>query len=66
MSRFLTRQDDGSYLEELESMDVCRWRIDGICYNVLCDCFGDCPYPSSICESNRYCEHFEKEDGIID
>lgn len=65
MSRFLTKKEDGTYLEEIESMEVCKWRIIDICCNDKCDYCGDYPYPSSICESKNKCEYFEKEDGVL-
>ena len=70
MSRFLTLKEDGTYLEEIESMGVCKWRIDDICCNDKCDWLADYPYPSSICEidedgKNYACGCFKKEDGII-
>ena len=34
MSRFLTKNEDGTYLEEIESIEVCRWRINEVCYNL--------------------------------
>ena len=33
MSRFLSRNSDGTYLEEIESMEECKWRINGMCCN---------------------------------
>jgi hypothetical protein len=61
MSRFLTKKDDGSYLEEIESMHECKWRINDCCCNESSEFLGDC-YCSSY--RNRPC--FEKEDGIIE
>ena len=66
MSRFLTRNPDGTYLEEIESMEVCKWKINEVCCNDKSDYLGDYPYPSSICENNKECKHFEKEDGVIE
>ena len=66
MSRFLTRKEDGSYLEEIESMEICKWRINGVCSNEKCDCLGDYPYSRSICEDKYGCGCFEQEDGIIE
>ncbi len=71
MSRFLTPKEDGTILEEIESMEVCKWRINDVCCNEICDCLGGYPYPRSICEleedgKNYMCGCFEKEDGIID
>lgn len=70
MSRFLTQKNDGTYLEEIESMEVCRWRINDVCCNDKSDCLGDYPYPRSICfleedGKNYACGCFEKEDGEI-
>lgn len=60
MSRFLTKKEDGTYIEEIESMEECKYRIDDVC------CNEDSEY---LCE---YCYHaeikppcFVKEDGII-
>lgn len=68
ISRFLTSKKDGSYLEEIESMEVCKWKINEICCNDRSDCLGDYPYPSKICNSQEIfmqCPYYEKEDGII-
>lgn len=65
MSRFLTQKKDKTYLEEIESMEVCKWRINDICCNDKCDCLGDYPFPSSMCEDENWCACFEKEDGKI-
>lgn len=69
MSRFFARYGK-KYIEEIESMEFCRWRVDGVCCNSECDARGDYPYPHSICEleedgQNHSCGCFEKEDGII-
>ena len=65
MSRFITRKEDGTILEKIESMELCKWRVNEVCCNEECDCLGDYPYPSSICEDKYACGCFEKEDGII-
>lgn len=65
ISRFLTSKKDGSYLEEIESMEVCKWKVNEVCCNEKCEELGDYPYPSSKCESKEKCKYFEKEDGII-
>lgn len=31
MSRYLTQKEDGTYLEEIESMEVCKWKINEVC-----------------------------------
>ena len=33
MSRFFERNEDGTYTEKIESIDVCKWKIDEICCN---------------------------------
>ncbi len=70
MSRYLTQNKDGTYHEEIESMQVCKWRINDLCCNDKSDYLGNYPYPSSICEidedgKNYACACFEKEDEII-
>lgn len=65
MSRFLTRKEDGTYLTEIESMDLCKWLINDVCCNDKCDCLGDFSYPRSICEDEYGCGCYEKEDEII-
>lgn len=63
MSRFMTHKEDGTYLDEIESMEVCRWRINDICCNDKSDCLADYPYPREICfiDSKNRCKHFEEE-----
>lgn len=62
MSRFLTKKDDGTYLEEIESMEVCKWRINDVCCNENSEHLGDWFY---CCDDKIKCKYFEKEDGII-
>lgn len=65
MSRFLTRNKDGTFLEEIESMEVCKWRINDVCCNEESLDLGDYPYPREKCESKEGCRCFEKENGIV-
>ena len=60
MSRFLTKKDDGTYLEEIESMEVCKWRINELCCNYKSEYLGE-----FYCNDVIICNCFEKEDGII-
>lgn len=62
MSRFLTKEGE-RYIEEIESMELCKWLINEVCCNDQSECCGD--YPYLHCESKKYCRYFEKEDGII-
>lgn len=68
MSRFITKQEDGSYLTEIESMEVCKWRYNDTCCNDKCPDLADYPYPYDKCyEDNIFkCEYFEKEDGKVE
>lgn len=71
MSRFITHLfETDEYLQEIESYDVCKWRINDVCCNDSCEELGDYPYPREMCnkESPEYmkCEHYEAEDGIIE
>lgn len=63
MSRFIT-EVNGKYIEEIESMEVCKYRINEVCCNDKCDCCGDYPYYLK-CDDKDVCSCFEKEDGII-
>lgn len=59
MSRFLTK--NGSYIEEIESMDRCRYKIDEICCNDVCYNIAD------YCEVQKKddCKYYIEEDGIL-
>ena len=63
MSSFLSRNDDGTYKKEIESMDICKWKINEVCCNDSSEYFADYPYPNCKCESKKQCKYFEKEDG---
>lgn len=67
MSRFLTKTKDDETIIEIESMEVCKWRINDICCNDKSDCLADYPYPREICyiDTKNRCEHFEKEEGDV-
>lgn len=62
MSKWLDKLEDGTYKTEIESMDICKWRINEICCNDKCEELGDYPYPPK-CETKEMCKYFEKEDG---
>lgn len=63
MSSFLSENDDGTYKKEIESMDICKWKINEVCCNESSEYLGDYPYPYCKCESKKQCKYFEKEDG---
>lgn len=65
MSRFYTIEKDGVSLEEIESMEICKWRVNEVCCNGDCGYVADFPYPHCKCKSKKDCDYFEKEDGII-
>lgn len=55
MSRFVTKTDKG-YIEEIESMEVCKHRINYTCCNEKILSWFCC---------NKNCPYYEKEDGVI-
>lgn len=63
MSRFVTKVGD-KYIEEIESMEVCKWKINEVCCNEECILLGYY-VESYVCEDGE-CDCFEEEDGIID
>lgn len=66
MSRWLTILPNGEYKEEIESMEMCKWRINEVCCNGDCkEYVADYPYPYCKCDSKEECEYFKKEDGVI-
>ena len=62
MSSFLSRNEDGTYNKEIESMEICRWKINEICCNDESPYVADYPYPFCKCESIKDCKYFEKEE----
>ena len=66
MSRFLTKIENDETIIEIESMEVCKWKINEVCCNDKCEYLGDYPL-REICyiDIKDRCEYFEKEDGII-
>ena len=62
MSRFVTKEGD-KFIEEIESMEECKYKINGVCSNEYSVCLGY--YMDTACNSEYYCEGFEEEDGII-
>jgi len=64
MSRYLTRKEDDTYIQEIESMDMCKWKINEVCCNDSSIYVADYP-PQGMCENNKRCKYFEKEDGVI-
>lgn len=65
MSRYITRNDDGTVEEEIHSMELCKWLANDMCCNDSCELLGWFPSPMTFCENNKYCKSFEKEDGVI-
>lgn len=63
MSRFITYNKDGTMIEEIESMEACKWRINDVCCNDSSEFLGDY-YCQSTGKAPRNC--FEKEDGIVE
>ncbi len=63
MSRWLDRNEDGTYKEEIESMEICKWRFNDVCCNDKAEYLGG--YPDCKCESKKDCRYYKKEDGVI-
>lgn len=67
MSRYFKWLEDGKYKEEIDSMEICKWRYDDICCNGDCkEYVADYPYPRCKCESKEDCYYYQEEDGIIE
>lgn len=68
MSRYITsnEKDTNTFIEEIESIDICKWRINDMCCNENSDYLADYPYPTCKCESKDDCNYFEEEDGVIE
>lgn len=64
MSCFITKNKDGTYTKDIESIEVCKWRVNDVCCNDQSSCLADYPYPRDICyiDSKRRCKYFEKEE----
>jgi hypothetical protein len=62
MSRFVTKTDEG-YIEEIESIEVCKYRINYTC------CCKDSEYlgwDMPRCDNKEICANFLEEDGVIE
>ena len=62
MSRFIT-EENGKYIEEIESLNICKYRINDVCCNENSEYLGE--WAGLICENDDWCGAFEKEDGIM-
>lgn len=62
MSSYLEKNEKGEYIKEIESMEVCKWKINEICCNDKSSYLADYPYPYCKCESKKYCKYYEEED----
>ena len=65
MSSFLSKDDNGNYIKEIESFEVCKWKINEVCCNDKSEYLADYPSPFCKCESLKDCKYFEKEDDEI-
>lgn len=65
MSRFYYHNEKDEEIIEIESEDICKWKINEICCNGDCEYVADYPHPYCKCESLEDCKYFEKEDGKI-
>lgn len=62
MSRFVSEKD-GKFIEEIESLEICKYRLNDVCCNENSEHLGE--WSGLSCGNNDWCRVFEKEDGII-
>lgn len=62
MSSFLSKDKNGEYIKEIESLEICKWKINEVCCNDKSKYLADYPYPHCKCESKADCDLFEKEE----
>jgi len=62
MSSFLYKNEKDEYIKEIESLDICKWKINEVCCNDKSDYLADYPYPYCKCKSIKDCKYFERED----
>jgi hypothetical protein len=62
MSRVLT-DTDGVITEDIESMEICRWRVNYVCCNDSSEYLAD--YPECNCKSKKDCINYTEEDGLL-
>lgn len=65
MSSFLSKNEKGEYKKEIESEEICKWKINEVCCNDKSPYLADYPSPYCRCESKKDCKYFEKEDGKV-
>lgn len=65
MSSFLSKDDNENYIKEIESFEICKWKINEVCCNDKSEYLADYPSPFCRCESLKDCKYFEKEDDEI-
>lgn len=58
MSRWIEELPDGTYHEEIENMDECRWMYNEVCCNDQSPHVGDWPWKDDC----SVCLLFEKEE----
>lgn len=66
MSSFLSKDENGEYIKEIESLEVCRWKINEVCCNDKSEYLADYPSPFCQCRSKKDCDLYEKEEGTDD
>lgn len=64
MSSYLSKNEKGEYIQEIQDINLCKWLINDVCCNDKSECLGDYPYPRSICEDEFGCGCYEKEKNI--
>ena len=62
MSSFLSKDKNGEYIKEIESLEICKWKINEVCCNDKSKYLADYPSPYCECESKSDCIYFEEEE----
>lgn len=62
MSSWLSKNENGEYIKEIESSEICKYRINEVCCNDKSEYLADYPRPFCKCESKEDCKYFEKEE----
>jgi hypothetical protein len=64
MSKFLLKDKDGSYRKKIESLDICKYRINEICCNENSKYYRYYPYPYCKCENIMQCKFYQEEHKL--
>lgn len=63
MSRWLQKNEDGTFSQGIISMDECRYLVEEVCCNDRSDMCCDFPHPDYC---SKICPFYTDEDGILE